>query len=241
MYRGYVKIWRKFQENELWRENREFSKAEAWIDLLMEAQHQEDRRSVVLGNSVLIQNQGETLKSLDTWAKRWSWTKSKVRRFLDLLQRLNMIRHTSETKTTRITILNYKNYNEKRNANETQTKRKRHARDNKQECNNGKNVENKEKNTVLSFDESFEIFCEAYPVKVGKKKCREKFDRLKPDEELFKKILSGIEKQKIWRENTNGEFRPEWKNPLTWLNHECWDDEIEVLEDQRKKTNPIFT
>jgi hypothetical protein len=34
---GYIKIWRKIKSHAYWKEPREFSKFEAWIDLVMTA------------------------------------------------------------------------------------------------------------------------------------------------------------------------------------------------------------
>ena len=63
------------------------------------------------------------MNSLDTWAKKWGWHKSKVRRFFNLLEQDAMIVTKSETQTTRITVCNYGIYNDPWNADETQTKR----------------------------------------------------------------------------------------------------------------------
>lgn len=143
MYRGYLALWRKFQDHPFWKERREFSKAEAWIDLLWEVQHDENPQRVILGMKTLICNYGESLKSLDTWALRWLWSKSRVKRFFDLLVELNQIQIKNETITTRITILNYSQYDPKRNGNKTQSKRPRN--DHETEVEPDKNVKN-EKN-----------------------------------------------------------------------------------------------
>ncbi len=143
MKRGYIKLWRRLQSNELWKERRVFSKAEAWIDILMEVQHSETPQKVILGMNTILCHQGESLKSLETWAKRWGWTKSKTRRVLQLFQRCSMIRLKSETVTTRLSVCNYNDYNKSRNTNETQMKRKRNA--NETQVAPDKNVKNVEK------------------------------------------------------------------------------------------------
>ena len=114
MHRGYFAIWRKFQDHPFWKEKRVYSKAEAWIDLLWEAQHDLEPQEVVLGMTNLFCNYGESLKSLETWSKRWRWNKSRVRRFLKLLENMGQIVTVNETKTTRIIILNYSQYDQKR-------------------------------------------------------------------------------------------------------------------------------
>ena len=118
-------MWRKVQDHPFYKERREFSKLEAWIDILMEVQHDPEPQDVLFNMTIIKCHYGESLKSLDTWALRWGWDKSKVRRFLSLLKRLNQIHTINERKTTRLTVLNYKDYDPratlKRHSNDTQT------------------------------------------------------------------------------------------------------------------------
>jgi len=69
--RGWIALHRKIQDNFLWKEPRVFSKAEAWIDILMEAQHSPEPQEVGFGMTVLRCNYAECLKSIATWAARW--------------------------------------------------------------------------------------------------------------------------------------------------------------------------
>ena len=81
----------------------------------------------------------------------------------------------------------------------------------------------------------FDRFWEPYPNKVAKEAARKAWAKLKPDRErdsvttlpgLYDVIQAAIIKQKAWRENANGEFRPGWAHPATWLNGFRWNDEI---------------
>ena len=72
----------------------------------------------------------------------------------------------------------------------------------------------------------FIIFWNAYPQKKEKQYAAKIWKKLDGSRPSLDFILSAIKKQKEWRENANGEFRPEWKNPSTWLNRGCWDDEL---------------
>lgn len=66
-------------------------------------------------------------------------------------------------------------------------------------------------------------FWEAYGNKKGKKNAFKAFTKINPSEELFSKIMEGVEKyhqSRKWREG----YR---KEPATWLNGECWNDEYE--------------
>ena len=87
---------------------------------------------------------GESIKSLDTWSKRWNWNKSKVRRFLKTLESDSMIVTKNEHKTTRLTVCKYDSYQDTRNANETQMKQKRNASETQMTPNNNdNNINNK--------------------------------------------------------------------------------------------------
>lgn len=92
----------------------------------------------------------------------------------------------------------------------------------------------KEKKTkrVEEDNPMFDRFWDAYGNKKGKKNARKAFQRINPDEELFQRIMDGIEKyhnSRKWREG----YR---KEPATWLNGECWNDEYddEPVRDNRR-------
>lgn len=119
MHRGYVKLWRKIQDNALWKERRKFSRAEAWIDIIMEAQHSPEVEQIIIGNTVVECRRGECVKSLETWSKRWNWTKSATRRFFNLLKNMGNIEIESVMVTTRIKVINYDTYCPLRNDDET--------------------------------------------------------------------------------------------------------------------------
>jgi len=123
MHRGYLALWRKIQDHPFYKERREFSKLEAWIDILMEVQHDKESKKVIIGMTVLTCNYGESLNSIFTWAKRWRWHESKVRRFFKLLSNLSQISTKSEGKTTRLTVLNYRQYDPKATSKPTEPRR----------------------------------------------------------------------------------------------------------------------
>lgn len=77
MNNGWISIHRQLLDHWLWKENREFSKAEAWIDILLSVNH--THQELVIKTTVYKVGRGESLMSLDTWAKRWNWNKSKDR------------------------------------------------------------------------------------------------------------------------------------------------------------------
>ena len=134
---GWIKIFRSIKSHWLWTKNKPLSNFEAWLVVLLEVNHSDVK--INIGYDVFECNRGESLNSLETWAKLFNWNKSRVRRFFMLLQKDNMIRTNNVLKTTHLTVCNYDTYQSMRNASETQVKRKRNASDTKQEYKNEKN------------------------------------------------------------------------------------------------------
>ena len=119
---GLIRIDREITSHWIFKDAWKFRN---WIDLLTLVNHSEQK--VNIKGTVLTCKRGETLCSLDTLAKRWNCDKSKVRRFLKLLESDSMIELKSEHITTRLTICKYDTYQGERNADETQVKHKRNA------------------------------------------------------------------------------------------------------------------
>jgi len=90
--------------------------------------------------------------------------------------------------------------------------------------------------TKEKTDSDFSIFYSAYPNKKAPKKALEVWKKLNGNRPPVDQLLEAIKKQIEWRKNANGEFRPEWKHPATWLNQGCWMDEVEIKKEEKKKT-----
>lgn len=129
MDRGYIKLFRRLLDSPIWKERRRFSKAEVWIDILLSVRYSEEAEEVFIGSQKFVCNQGESLFSLDTWSNRWGMTKSSARRVLALFEKEGMIKLNDERKTTRLKVLKYCEFNERRNTEETQMNHKRNADD----------------------------------------------------------------------------------------------------------------
>lgn len=106
---GWIKLHRKLKHHWLYPKTRPFTKYEAWIDLLLNVNH--ETAKVNIGNEIFICNPGESLKSVNTWAKRWNWSQSRVRRFFKLLIKDRMVTvNNMNQKSTKITICNWETY-----------------------------------------------------------------------------------------------------------------------------------
>jgi len=115
---GWIKLHRQLNEHWIWQKP-EFLKW--WLDILMQANI--EPKKVLIKGQVIEVNRGEVVYSYETWANRWKINKSKVLRFLKMLEKDSMIVLKSETVTTRITICKYDTYQGERNDSETQVKR----------------------------------------------------------------------------------------------------------------------
>lgn len=201
---SWIKLFRDINKHWIW-QNSDYLKW--WLDILLEVNHAPAK--VVINNKIYDCNRGEKLYSLDTWAARWGTNKSKVRRFLQLLQNDNMIVLKSETQTTRLTVCKYDTYQDMRNGDETHLKRKRNAcethltpiEEGKEEK-EGKELfllekETKEEN--LSKENPLEIFPESESVETGteeRKKVAQKKERYFNKEDFKKKLLDlGVEEK----------------------------------------------
>jgi len=123
---GWIKLYRSVQDHWLYNEKRKFSRFEAWNDILLTVNFT-DAQTIIKGK-VYDVKRGQSILSLESWSKRWSWDKNAVRRFLTLLQKEEMIDLVSDNITTQLTVCKYEDYQGEGNANETQKKRKRNAK-----------------------------------------------------------------------------------------------------------------
>jgi len=98
MQRGWIKSWRKQYDRGHWlmKSSRPFCHMAAWQDLICLADYQT----------------GTVDKSQSYLARRWGWTRSKVRRFIEKLKADDMVNPTIEptTKSTILSIVNYGKY-----------------------------------------------------------------------------------------------------------------------------------
>ncbi|HCZ8613757.1 TPA: DnaD domain-containing protein [Staphylococcus aureus] len=164
---GWISIDRSIQNHWLFKEKRTFSKFEAWIYLLMEANHSEVK--VPIGNQIVTVERGQRLTSILTLSDLFNWSRFKVKTFLDLLESDGMLEVKTTSKYTLITIVNYDFYQSEQgrnqhqndikptskqhqsNINPTSKQHQTNTNNNDNKDNNEKNVNN-EKKKVTAFD-----------------------------------------------------------------------------------------
>jgi len=102
--RGWIRLYRRIQEHELWHK-KPFSEGQAWVDILLHTNH--DTCTVQFSQRY--------------WAKRWGWSREKVKRFFAYLRDETMVetlesgkigeRPSELTKqATKVYVCNYYNF-----------------------------------------------------------------------------------------------------------------------------------
>lgn len=107
MSKGFIKIYRSIKKNWIW-QNEEYLKA--WLDILMMVNHKD--RKILFSNQLILVRRGERITSQMKLAKRWNWSRGKVRNFLKLLEKDEMLAIEVTTNCTTIKVLNYNTYQE---------------------------------------------------------------------------------------------------------------------------------
>ncbi|MEO4499747.1 DnaD domain-containing protein, partial [Staphylococcus aureus] len=164
---GWISIDRSIQNHWLFKEKRTFSKFEAWIYLLMEANH--SKAKVPIGNQIVTVERGQRLTSILTLSDLFNWSRFKVKTFLDLLESDGMLEVKKTSKYALITIVNYDFYQSEQgrnqhqndikptskqhqsNINPTSKQHQTNTNNNDNKDNNEKNVNN-EKKKAAAFD-----------------------------------------------------------------------------------------
>ncbi|HHO1978687.1 TPA: DnaD domain protein [Staphylococcus aureus] len=164
---GWISIDRSIQNHWLFKEKRTFSKFEAWIYLLMEANH--SKAKVPIGNQIVTVERGQRLTSILTLSDLFNWSRFKVKTFLDLLESDGMLEVKTTSKYTLITIVNYDFYQSEQgrnqhqndikptskqhqsNINPTSKQHQTNTNNNDNKDNNEKNVNNEKKKAAAFF------------------------------------------------------------------------------------------
>jgi hypothetical protein len=78
------------------------------------------------------------------------------------------------------------------------------------------------------YTDNFEKFWKEYPSKVGKGGAFNSWKKIKVNDDLLEKILKAITLYKQTKQVKDGYI----KNPQTWLNNRCWEDEVVLSTNQ---------
>lgn len=105
---GWISLYRKIRNSWIWKSREPFDKRSAWIDLLLEVNHQYEK--IEFNGQIIEIERGQTITSIDKLAKRWMWSRHKASDFLNRLEKEGMIVQIRDNKKTLISIENYEKY-----------------------------------------------------------------------------------------------------------------------------------
>lgn len=154
--KGWIALHRSIRDHWLYQEKRVFSKYEAWLDILMDANHQKNK--IVFDGQLFEVERGQRVTSIRQLCERWSWSNSKVNRFLKMLEDDGMIIKKSDSKKTVITIANYDVYQSPENEKATAKRQQSDTEATQKHTNNNDNNDKQLNNEVVGGDTQSEIY-----------------------------------------------------------------------------------
>lgn len=116
--KGWVLLYRSLRDSWVWNE-KPFSMGQAWIDLILDANH-EDAKMFLNGKLTTIKR-GQKWTSIRVLAERWGWRQEKVLRFLKALEQDGMITRKPTRSGTLLTLVKYGEFQDRRSTNGAQS------------------------------------------------------------------------------------------------------------------------
>lgn len=102
---GWIKLHRQIVNNWIWEDA---DKLKAWLDILLMVNH--DDKKIYCNGKLITIKRGEKLTSIKKLSERWSWTRRRVMRFLDLLEEDEMCTTNRTPYGTTLKVVNYADY-----------------------------------------------------------------------------------------------------------------------------------
>lgn len=106
--KGWISLHRSIRDHWIWQDP---NKLRWWLDILMSVNYEDAKVNV--GFQLFECKRGQSVMSLQSWAKRWGVSKDTVRNFFVLLAKDGMIHTENMSKTTRLTVCNYDTYQDR--------------------------------------------------------------------------------------------------------------------------------
>lgn len=238
MAQGWISLNRELMNHWVW--DCEFSAGQAWVDLLLYANHSQVK--LMIKGQLIEVNRGQQARSELTLSKAWKWSRNKVRRFLKNLEKDGMIELKSGHLTTVITICNYDSFQSNDTAGDTtKGQQSKQQKDNSRNTNNNVNNENNENKPLdqskIAREEliqsSFDYWWKAYPTKTARKASFKKWQSItkKMDDNIVTELTNHIVADVKFRLDglANGDDRFigfDRLHPSTYLNQERYNDDF---------------
>jgi len=214
---GWIKIHRGIKDHWIWKSDH---RLKWWLDILLTVNHADSK--ILIKGKLIECKRGQSVRSLETWAKDWNVTKKTVKEFFELLQKDSMLLYESIQISTRITVCNYDNYQDVVNVKETKGKRKVNGEETdttpKQEGEEGiKNEKNERElkaraiifyNSIAEYKDQYskEMLRKFYNhwIEPNKSKTKMKFE-MEKTWDLSLRLIKWESNEKIFNKGKNGE------------------------------------
>lgn len=159
-YKGYISIHRKIEDSWLWL-SEPFSKAQAWIDLLLIANHKNS--SFFLRGIKIEVKRGHIAWSEEKLSSRWKWSRGKLRTFLKLLETEQQIIQHKSNKINIVEIINYDLYQKQDNKIDSKKTTERQQSEQQKDIYNNVNNDNNDnnENNILELVKGLQFILEA--------------------------------------------------------------------------------
>lgn len=105
---GWIKLYRSSLDHWLYTEYRPLTRREAWETILLTVNYESTK--VLIKGQIYECKPGQSLLSLESWAKEFVWSIQQVRTFFKLLESDGMITTDGLQYTTRLTVCNWDSY-----------------------------------------------------------------------------------------------------------------------------------
>lgn len=204
-----------------------------WIHCLLKASHTE--REQLVGRQVITLEPGQFVTGRDALAREFNAGATKQNivsaitlwRWLLMFESLKMLNIKKTTKYSVVTVIKWVEYQN----NEHQMNNKRTSNEQPMNTNNNVNNVNKEnkKDTSIQQAEKFNLWWNLYNKKIGKAKSEIEFNKLLKKYN-YPQIEGGTKRYLDHLANLKaiGNFVPNQKNPLTFLNGKHFLDEYDT-------------
>ena len=120
MYRGYVKLWRKLEDSQIFQNEKALK---IWIWILIRANHKEN--TVLFGRQKILIHKGEFVMGLNKASEHLNLAKSTIHFWVNYLNDLGMVELKKTNKFTLIKIKNWEDYQDGETQMELQKNSKR--------------------------------------------------------------------------------------------------------------------
>lgn len=105
---SWIKLYRSSLDHWLFTEYRPLTRQEAWIRILLTVNY--DYSKSLIKGQIYECKPGQSLLSLESWARNFVWSVQQVRTFFKLLEADGMVKTEGLQYTTRLTVCNWDSY-----------------------------------------------------------------------------------------------------------------------------------